>query len=271
VTRTAVVGLGLIGGSIALAAGAPGWDLDLGVRERARRRGLDARETLDEALAGAELVVVAVPTTATADILVELSRRGPDALLTDCASLKRPIVEAATHLREGIRFVAGHPMAGARGRGVEAADAGIFRGRPWAVVRTVRSDAPAIAELEDFVRSLGARPVAIDAARHDRAMTWASHLPLAVAAALARASGAGGGPDLATLAGPGWLDTTRLAGQPTSLALELASADPESLALAAESVASDLGALAAILRTGGQESLRRFFEEAEALRRSVES
>ena len=269
-TRVAVVGLGLIGGSVALAAGASGWDLDPGVRERARRRGLDVRDDLDEALAGAALVVIAVPTVATADLLVELSGRAPDALLTDCASLKRPIVETATHLRGGTRFVAGHPMAGARGRGVDAADAGIFRGRPWAVVRTARSDPPAIAALEDFVRSLEARPVTIDADAHDRAMTWISHLPLVVSSALARAAARGAGPEAASLAGPGLLDATRLAAQPTELGLELALGDPAALAVAVEAAAASLSDFTSALRGSDAEAIRALLAEAEAARRFFE-
>lgn len=269
-TRAAVVGLGLIGGSVALAAKARGWDRDGAVRESARRRGIDTADSLEEALDGAALVVTGVSTADTPALLAEIAPCAPDAVLTDCASLKAPIAEAARQLPARTRFVAGHPMAGGRGRGVSAADAAIFRGRPWAIVATARSDAGSIAAVESFVRSLGAAPVAIDAARHDRAMTWISHLPLAVASALARAAGENGGPDLAALAGPGLLDTTRLAAQPAALALELALADPEALARAAETAASHLTAMAGALRRRDADALRAFFAEADSVRRSLE-
>lgn len=269
-TRAAVVGLGAIGGSVALAAAARGFDRDGGVRDRARRRGIDTRETLDEAVAGAEFVVTAVPTSETPGLLARIAALAPRALLTDCASLKRPVVAAAASLPPGAHFVAGHPMAGPKGDGVEAADPGIFRGRPWALVRTERTDDAGAAEAEAFVRSLGARPVWLDAERHDRAMTWVSHAPLAVSAALARAASRAGGADLAALAGPGLLGATRLAGQAPALAMELALADSDALASAADAVAADLAELSAALKRADARAVRAFFEEAAALRRSLE-
>ena len=270
-TRTAVVGLGLIGGSVALGASARGWDRNAAVRERARRRGIDAADSLAEAVAGAGLLVTAVPTAETPALLREIAGLAPDATLTDCASLKTQVVEAATTLPAGTRFVAGHPMAGGRGRGAEAADPAIFRDRPWALVRTAKSDDASFALVETFVRSLGARPFPIDAGRHDRAMTWISHLPLAVSAALARAATAGGGADVRELAGPGLLDATRLAGGPPALALELAlGGTGGALADAIASVRDELSRLAAALSTGDARTLRAFFEEAETQRRSWE-
>ncbi|HTR02206.1 MAG TPA: prephenate dehydrogenase/arogenate dehydrogenase family protein [Thermoanaerobaculia bacterium] len=267
-SHTVVVGLGLIGGSAALAAGARGFDRDGGVREKARGRGIAVADSLAGALDGAGLVVAAASTAETPALLREIAALAPRAVLTDCASLKRPIADAAASLPEGVRFVAGHPMAGGRGRGVEAADPEIFRGRPWVLVRTARSDAASLAAVESFVRAVGGRPVELDAARHDRAMTWISHLPLAVASALARAAAAGSG-DTAALAGPGLIDTTRLASQPESLALELALADPEALARAIDAVSASLDALASSLRSSDREAVRRFFADAAAARRDL--
>lgn len=264
-SRVAVVGLGLIGGSVALAAGARAYDRDPGVRDRARRRGIDTADSLAGAVAGADVVVIALPTGAAPALLPEVAGLAPGAVLTDCASLKRPLVAAAQRLPPWARFVAGHPMAGGTGNGVEASDPGLFRGRPWILVRTARSDDAAVARVEAFVRAAGARPVALDADRHDRAMTWVSHLPLAVSAALASAAGSGGGPDVARLAGPGLLDTTRLAGQRPALALELALADPGALAAAIEAVREELGHLAAALRTPDAGAVAdRFARAAEA-------
>lgn len=269
-SRPAVVGLGLIGGSLALATGARGYDRDAGVRDRARARGIEAADSLEAAVAGASIVVTAVPTSLTPGLLRELSALAPEAVLTDTASLKKPIVEAAQTLPSGARFVGGHPMAGARRRGIEAAAPEIFRGRPWVLVRTARSDDDAVAVVSDLVRSIGARPVTLDADRHDRLMTWVSHLPHAVATALAGAAGAAVGDDLARFAGPGLLDTTRLAGQPVALALELALADPEALAGAVDAVSRELGRLSTALRRGDADAVRAFFEVAESIRRALE-
>ena len=268
--HTAVVGLGLIGGSIALAANARGWDRDPDTRDRARKRGIDAPDALEDAVAGAGLVVAAVPTADTPALLQKVAGLSPSAVLTDCASFKMPIAECAATLRRGTRLVAGHPMAGARGRGVEASDPSIFRGRPWALVRTARTDPPSFAAVEAFVRSLGARPLEIDAERHDQAMTWVSHLPLAVSSALARAAAAGGGADVRELAGPGLLDATRLAGGPPELAMELALGGGPALARAVAAVGAELARLAAILESGDQGAVRAFFEEAETRRRSFD-
>jgi prephenate dehydrogenase len=271
VSRTAVVGLGLLGGSVALGAGARGYDRDAAVRENARRRGIEAVDTLAEAVAGAELVVTAVPTAETPALMRELAATaGAGAVLTDCASLKRPIVAAALGLRAGVRFVGGHPMAGARGHGLEASSGEIFRDRAWAIVGTARSDDDAVAAVWAFAVSLGARPILVDAEQHDGAMTWISHLPQAVASALARTAATGGGPRLGDLAGPGLLDTTRLASQPVALALELAQADPEALAGALGAVGTELANLAAALRRGDTDAVRALFEEAAAGRRSFE-
>jgi prephenate dehydrogenase len=258
-SRTAVVGLGLIGGSIALACGARSFDADASTRERARRRGLDAAGDLASAVADADLVVLAVPTAAIPALLAEAARLAPGAVLTDCASLKRPIMDAAARLPERARFVGGHPMAGGRAPGIDGADAGLFRGRPWAIVPTSRSDAESVAAVEGLVGSVGARPVRLDAERHDRAMTWISHLPLAVSAALARAAESGGVADLSALAGPGFRDATRLA------------STPEALAAAIEAVAAELGLAAATLRRSDAPAAAAFFAGAREARRRLET
>ena len=139
--RCAVVGTGLIGGSIALALGAKAWDRSGGVRDRARRRGVRASETLEEALEGAEIVVIAVSARETPDVLRAAAALAPGALFTDVASWKRGVVETAESLPPAIRYVAGHPMAGSTASGVEGADPALFTGRPWLVVPTPRSDA----------------------------------------------------------------------------------------------------------------------------------
>jgi len=270
VTRVAVVGLGLIGGSAALAFGASAFDRDAGVRARAKKRGIAAAETLRDAVAGAEVVITAVPTAQTAALLAEIAALAPGALLTDTASLKEPIVRAAQGLREGVRFVAGHPMAGSRREGVEAADPDLFRGRPWVLAATARSRADDVARLASLVRSVGARPVELPAERHDRLMTWISHLPHAVAVSLVRAAAPEAGAELASLAGPGLLDTTRIAGRRRELALELALADPEALARAIDAVREELARLASALRAGDADAAGRLFDEAARLRRELD-
>ncbi len=266
----AVVGLGLIGGSAALALRARGYDRDAGTRSRARDCGIDAVESLAQAVRGAGVVLLAVSTGETPALLREAAAAAPDALITDAASLKRPIAAAAAELPASARFVAGHPMAGSLIPGLAGARADLFRNRPWLVVPTERSDVHSIAAVQDLVRGMGARPAVVDAERHDALMTWVSHLPLAVASALARAVASGADTELDRVAGPGLLDTTRVADTPASLALELALSDAEALAAAVDAVRTELDEIAKSLRRHDAAKLRADFEDATRARRAFE-
>ncbi len=111
----------------------------------------------------------------------------------------------------------------------------------------------------------------LTAERHDRLMTWISHLPHTVAVSLVRAAAAETGTELAGLAGPGFLDATRIAGRRRQLALELALADPEALARAIDAVRHELARLASALRGGDADAVAQLFEEAARVRRGLES
>jgi prephenate dehydrogenase len=265
--RAAVVGLGLIGGSAALALGAPGYDRDSEARARARLLGIEAAQSLSEAVRDAEIVLLAVPTGETPGVLGQVAAAEPNALLTDTASVKRPVAEAALALPAAARFVGGHPMAGSTSGGARA---DLFQNRSWLVVPTQRSDARSIESVQELARRLGAHPILVEADRHDALMTWVSHLPLATASALARAVSSQGGDGLDQFAGPGLLDTTRVAGTAAGLAMELALADPEALAKAIEEVGNELEALAGSLRARDGTALEEFFERASEARRSFQ-
>jgi prephenate dehydrogenase len=236
-TRAAVAGLGLIGGSLALALRARGFDRDPETRRLARLRGIDTADALAEVLRGADVVFLAVSTEETPALLAEAVALAPGALFSDCASMKGPVLRAAAGLPPGSRFVGGHPMAGSTARGPLAADPELFRGRPWALVPAGTGDNTAIRSVAAVVSSVGARPIVLDAKTHDEAMTRLSHLPHAVAASLARVAGRRGAVE-AALAGPGLLDTTRLAGTPIALLLELCQGNPAALAEALGDVAA---------------------------------
>jgi len=269
VTRVTVVGLGLIGGSAALAFGARGWDREGAAREQARSRGIDVFDDLPGALDGAEVVLLAVPSAEVPAALELVAGLAPSALLTDAASWKRPGLEAAERLPRGVRYVAGHPMAGAAASGASAARADLFAGRPWLLVRTARSDEGSLESAARLVEGIDAIPRVVAGEAHDAAMTWISHLPLAVAACLARTVEREGGTEAGALAGPGLLDTTRLAETPHALAMELALADPERLAAAVDAVSRSASELAGALRSGDTRSVERFFEEARGARAKI--
>ena len=269
-TRAAVVGLGLIGGSAALALEARGYDRDAGARSRARERGIDVAESLAQAVRGSDVVLLAAPTGETPALLREVAAAAPEALITDAASLKLSIAAAAAALPAAVRFVGGHPMAGSRTPGLAGARADLFQDRPWLIVPTARSDDDSIAAIEGLVRAMGARPVVVDAERHDALVTWVSHLPHAVASALSRAVSSAAGSGLDRMAGPGLLDTTRVADTPAPLALELSLADPAALSAAIESVRSELAELSRRLRGRNAEELRAYFEDAARDRQAFE-
>src|SRR5262249_36464032 len=247
-------------------------DRDETARSRARSHGIDVHDALEETLESADVVLLAVPTSEVAPLLARCAALRPEALFSDCASLKAPVASAAASLSPAVRFVGGHAMAAPGSPPPGAADPAIFRGRPWILVPTSRSDEASIAALSDLVRSLGALPVVLDAGRHDAAMTRVSHLPHVVAAALAAAVMR---PDseiaAGSLAGPGLLDTTRLAELSPALLKELAMADPPALAAAVEEVAAELRNAAESLRRGDEAALDAFFERAGKARARITS
>lgn len=229
----AVVGLGLIGGSLACDLTRAGYRV-IGIdrpsiRRRARARGYVAttRASLTAALRTADLVVLAVPPRASLELLREAARASrasgrPGLVITDVVSVKQPIVRLAERL--GLRgFVGGHPMAGRERGGLAAARAGLFQGRAWALTPTTRTRRRALRAVRALVRAVGARPVTLDAAAHDRSVAVLSHLPQLVAWALAAAARARGVD--ARLAGPAWREMTRLARSPRALWREILAAN----------------------------------------------
>lgn len=230
--RIAILGLGLIGGSLArglvakdqgrpeLAAWSPS-----GRGPRAAHRDGVVDAVLDgptAAMGWADVVVLAAPPLACLDLLVSLAEAGDGGsthwgpLITDTASTKAAIVTRADDL--GLRFVGGHPMAGKEIAGYEAADPDLFRDRPWVVVPGERAAAADLTAVEGLATAVGARPVRMTAGQHDAASAAISHLPLVMAAALVEAVvGPADGPvrdDWATaglLAASGWASMTRLA------------------------------------------------------------
>lgn len=224
--RIAFLGLGLIGGSIALALRAAGatarlvaWTPSLaGPGDALRAGAIDEVAVVPEAaIAGAGLVILAGPPLGVLELLERGEASGPwaalspAAVVTDVASTKGRIVDAAA--RAGLPFVGGHPMAGRETSGFSAATADLFSDRPWVVVAGPSSPPGGAERVDALAIAVGARAVRMDAAAHDAAVAAISHLPLVAAAALVEAValdpatwGAAG-----SLAASGWRDMTRLA------------------------------------------------------------
>jgi prephenate dehydrogenase len=186
VQRLAVVGTGLIGASIGLAArdagvgSVRGFDRDRRALAMASALGaVEPAPSLPDAVAAAELVVVAVPPRHLAATVAGSAAAAPaDCVVTDTGSIKRGVCAANEEIA---RFVGGHPLCGAASRGPELARADMFRGATWFLTPTGTTDCGALERVEAFVAVLGAMPVRIAADVHDRAVALTSHLPHALA------------------------------------------------------------------------------------------
>ena len=250
----AIIGLGLVGGSIARDLAAKGtrvtgFDAHDGHLAKALEEGI-VHGALDASLSGTsdvDVIVIAVPVDEAVDILRRISAHAPRArLITDVGSTKARIVATATTLGLGDVFVGAHPMAGGHRSGWDASSSGLFKNARVYLCRgeSVSEDATDLAHR--FWESLGGKPICIDASEHDRTLAWTSHLPhvasTAVALALSRVGF--GRNDL----GPGGRDITRLAGSSpamwTAIARENATEIDAALAAAEEEIAAFRRALA---------------------------
>jgi len=238
--KLAIIGTGLIGASVGLAAQrydwtVAGWDPDAGALAVAVERGaLEPAASLEEAVGGAELAVVAAPIAALAgQVATVLAATGDETTVTDVGSTKASVVAAAAG---SPRFVGGHPIAGLESRGAEHASAGIFEGATWFLTPTAQTDNDRHRAVHGFVSSLGAFPIAIDPVAHDRLVALTSHVPHVLANVIVNQAGATrveGHEPLAN-AGGSLRDMTRIAGANpriwTDIFLDNAAAVREGLA-----------------------------------------
>jgi prephenate dehydrogenase len=244
--RIAVIGVGLIGGSIGLAArqrlGAhvTGSDPSGGALEAAVRRGAidDAATSPEAAAVDADAVFVAAPVGVLAHtVAAALRGASDDAVVTDVGSTKRAVVEATADPR----FIGGHPLAGAETAGVEHARADLFEGATWYLTPTPRTEGVRYERLHRLLTALGARPRAIDPVDHDRVLATVSHLPHVLANVLvAQAGGALGGERLPAT-GPSFRDATRVAGAPTRMWTDIYTANADALTAAIDDTIERLG------------------------------
>jgi len=275
VERLAVVGTGLVGTSVALAARrtgthCSGFDIDPGVLERAAGRGaVEAVSSLAEAVAGAELVVVAVPVGAAPAVVREtLEAAGPGAVVTDVASTKRPLASITDP-----RFVPGHPVAGGATGGPARAAADLFDAATWFLAPTGASSGESVTLVERFVASLGARAVRTDAAAHDRLLALTSHLPHALANLLMLRVADAAAEDDAPLAfaGASLREMTRLAGANAPVWSDIFLGNADEIAVALAGLRSSLDELAQALESGDRVALEASIARAADARERMES
>jgi prephenate dehydrogenase len=261
--RVAVLGVGLIGGSIGLAARrrldaeVVGHSRSPATVERALELGALDRgaASVAEACEGAELVFCAGPVAALPGQVREaLGACGPDTVVTDVGSTKGELVDA---LGSDERFIGGHPLAGAETAGVGNARADLFEGARWYLTPTDRSSGLLYDRLQRTVAGLGARPQAIDAAAHDRLMGTISHLPHVLANVLAAEAAAELSRDAERMpeTGPSFRDMTRVAGSNPAIWADIFASNREAVADSVAAVARRLEEAAELIRRGNREAV----------------
>jgi prephenate dehydrogenase len=226
--KIAVLGMGLIGGSLGMALQQTGiarqiagYDSNPDATHRALERGAITLMciTVEEAVQQADMVVLATPILAMRELLERMAPAlKPGVLVTDTASTKEQVLKwAQTVLPANVVFVGGHPMAGREHTGIEAAEEGLFEGCAYCLTPTEQTPTGALAQLSEIVQQLGAHPIVVDAGRHDHLVAGISHLPFVLSSVLVHAlSRDGDWSDMTRLAAGGFRDMSRLAaGSPT--------------------------------------------------------
>ncbi|HEY6360746.1 MAG TPA: prephenate dehydrogenase/arogenate dehydrogenase family protein [Vicinamibacterales bacterium] len=265
--RIAIVGLGLIGGSIAFAARKAwpsvhvvGIDRQAILDEAIARRAIHDAGKEPAAVAGADLVVLAAPVLQNLALLKEVVPHAAGAVVTDVGSTKRGIVSAAESIGDAVTFVGGHPLGGGARGGFEFATAAIFTRRPWILTPNRSTPANATSRLFAFTRGLGAVPSTMTAADHDRLLAFLSHLPQLTVSALMQVVGAAATEKGLTLAGQGLVDSTRLASSPASVWRDVCATNADAIAAALDQLIERLTELRANLEQG--DAIERTFDEA---------
>jgi prephenate dehydrogenase len=275
--RAAVLGVGLIGGSIGLAARqrlgceVVGWGRTQETLERAASLGAIDRAagSVADACGGADVVFCAAPVAGLTQLAREaLEASGPEAVVSDAGSTKLEIVAA---LDGDERFVGGHPLAGAESSGVENARADLFDGARWYLTPTERSSGVLYDRLQRFIAGLGARPPARDAQAHPRMMASVSHLPHVMANVLVGQAAAELTRDSERLpeVGPSFRDTTRVAGSNPSIWGDIFVSNREAVAGAIDDAVARLQEAAKLIRRGDREAVASWHAAAALDRRGL--
>jgi len=275
--RAAVLGVGLIGGSIGLAAKdrlgceVVGWGPNRATVNRAIELGaIDrAAASIEEACDDAELVFCAGPVSALPNLVgAALAASGDDTVVTDAGSTKRQLV--AAHGGDE-RFIGGHPLAGAETAGVANARADLFEGARWYLTPTEHSSGILYDRLQRAIAGLGARPQAIDAEAHDRLMATVSHLPHVLANVLAAEAAAELTHDSERLpeVGPSFRDATRVAGSNPAIWADIFSANSEAVVAAIDDAVTRLGEARTLISSGEPGAVSAWHAAAGADRRRL--
>ncbi|MFA5882325.1 MAG: prephenate dehydrogenase/arogenate dehydrogenase family protein [Acidimicrobiia bacterium] len=278
-TRIAVLGTGLVGGSVGLAARAralhvTGYDPDPGRAERAFAIGaIDVvAPDLAAAIVDADLVVVAAPVGRTAEVAVAALAAGAR-LVTDVGSVKAAVVDAVEAARpdDADRFVGGHPMAGSEQDGLDGADAEMFVGATWVLTPTPTTDPGAFETVRDFAVALGAEVIAVSPRHHDALVAVVSHVPQLAATTLMDVA-ARRGEEHATLlrlAAGGFRDMTRIAASHPAIWPDICVANRDAIVESLDDYLVALGAVRDLVAGADRGGLLDLLERARAARRNL--
>lgn len=251
--RVAVIGLGMMGGSVARRLArthdVAAWDVDPMTRELAAAAGLAVSTGLEEAAAGADVAVVATPTADIPTVLAALSTLDCP-VSTDVGSVKSAVLDAARAVGLYDRFVGGHPMAGTEHTGFAAGDPALLDGAAWVLCVEDDTDLATWLRTAELVTGAGCHVVPCSARQHDDAQARISGLPHLLASALALA-GADGGPLAGALAAGSFRDGTRVAGSRPDLTAALCDGNGPALVRVLEDTLARLGEAGQALRSGG--------------------
>jgi prephenate dehydrogenase len=275
VQRLAIVGTGLIGASVGLAARAAGvedvrgWDVDPdALRVAGEREAVEPAGSLEKAVAGAELAVVAAPVAQLpAEVGAVLAASGNGTTVTDVGSTKGPVTHAVTDSR----FIGGHPVCGSHAHGAAHANGELFRGATWFLTPVAATDPERYRLLHGFVASLGAVPVAVDPEAHDRLVALTSHLPHALANLLLNQAGASriDGHEPLAAAGGSLRDMTRVAGANPRIWVDIFLDNAEALGGALAEHRRRVEQVERALAEGDAGFLARWIAEASGNRRRM--
>lgn len=280
-TRITIVGLGLMGGSLAMAlrphvAHLTAVDVDDATREMALDRDLvdEATADLQSGVRGADLLILAVPVGSILGIVERLPALRPDGcLVLDLGSTKGAICQAMERLPPAFEAVGGHPMCGKEVAGVWAAEADLYREQTFVLCRTARTTPRAEALCKSLVRSIAATPLFLDPAEHDRLVAVVSHLPYFVASLLMQRAAEAAREDarIWPISASGFQDTSRLSGSEPEMFLDIVRTNREAILEQLHAYRGQLEDVIRLLQEGDEEATRSWLaarhQENQAYRR----
>ncbi len=273
-TRVSIIGLGLIGGSIAAALRERGgWHVTgFDCVSDNRKHALDSEiidewaDDLETACRNAELIILATPVSVILADLKTLAHQAPDgATIMDVGSTKREVNEAMNALPDRLRAIGGHPMAGKRTAGVAGATSELFNGRKFVLVPNQRTDARALDIARRVVKDISAIGVEMDAEMHDQTVAMISHVPHYLSVALLRATQKIDGDETWHLAAGGFRSTTSMATDNQAMWRDIGVSNGDCIAQALKHLSNELQTMAEVLASKDSEAIAQLLRDAAQL------